>query len=60
MPKTIEIKIGLLKQQIATSIKTKGYDNNDISDQFELLGIMDNLRGIIQERIKKLMEVKKT
>ena len=43
--------------KVATGIKTTGYSNESISDQFELLGIMENLKNVIQDRIKKLVDV---
>ena len=44
--------------KMATGIKTQGYSDNNVSDQLELLGIMENLKMIIQERIKQLTNVR--
>ena len=43
--------------KVATAIKTQGYSNESVSDQFELLGIMENLKNVIQERITKLADI---
>lgn len=55
--KSIDLKIVIQESKIATAIKTSGYDNNNMSDQLELLGIAENFKGIIQERIKQLVNV---
>ena len=56
--KKIEIQIIVEEDKVATAIKTNGYSDDNISDQFELLGIIENAKGIIQERIKKLADVR--
>lgn len=57
----INIKIVLdeVEEKIATAIETTGYDSKVLTDQFELLGIIENLKSIIQQRIKKLADIKK-
>ena len=58
--KKIQIEIRIPeeeKDKVATAIRTEGYSNESISDQFELLGVMENLKGIIQDRINKLTDV---
>lgn len=57
--KSIDIKIKINEDKVATAIKTNGFDNNNISNQFELMGILENLKNIINERIKKLLELSK-
>lgn len=55
--KTLNIEVRIAEDKVATAIKTSGYNNNSISDQFELLGLVENIKGIINERIKKLVDV---
>ena len=57
--KTLIIEVRIVDDKVVSAIKTTGYSNNNISDQFELLGITENLKNIIQERIKKLLDVNK-
>ena len=55
--KNLKIEVGINDDKVATAIKTSGYSNDSISDQFELLGIVENIKNIINERIKKLVDV---
>ena len=55
--KKLIIEIAIVEDKIATGIKTTGYSNENVSDQLELLGILENTKAIIQERIKKLIDV---
>jgi len=55
--KQIKIQIGINEGKIATKREFEGYDENNISDQFEVLGIMENLMEIQKERIKVLLKV---
>jgi hypothetical protein len=57
MEKEIFIKVGVEGSKILNAIKTSGYDDNSISDQLELLGLMENLKTIIQSRIIKLQGI---
>lgn len=57
--KTLNIEIASNGCNLATAIKTNGYSNESISDQLELLGILENTKSIIQERIKVLLNVNK-
>jgi hypothetical protein len=50
---TIEIRIN--EGKIATGIKSDGFDES-ISSQLEILGLIENTKGIINERIKKLFD----
>ena len=54
--KKLTIETRIEDDKVATAIATSGYRNDNISDQFELLGLVENIKGIIQERIKKLGE----
>jgi len=57
--KKLTIEVGIIgPSQVATGIRTSGYSEESISDQFELLGIIENAKSIIQERIKKLADVR--
>ena len=55
---TIEVVIPDTGSKIASKIKTNGYSNESISDQLELLGIVENIKSIIQDRLKKLLDVR--
>jgi len=50
-----EDKVG---NKVGTKIETSGYRDESVSDQFELLGIMENIKNVIQERIRKIMDVR--
>ena len=52
--KTIKIQTVIKEGKIATARKFEGYNDNDISDQFEILGIMENLVEIQKDKIKTL------
>jgi len=54
----IEIKINDGESNSATTIQTNGFSNENISNQFELLGILENTKDIINERIKKLLDIR--
>ena len=53
----IHIKVG--SDKIASGIKTEGFDSQNISHQLELLGILENTKVIIQNRINLLLDIKK-
>jgi len=57
--KKLVIEVRVIDNKVANLIQTTGFSNEVISDQFELLGILDNLKGIIQERIRKLVDISK-
>jgi len=46
------------EDKVGTKIETSGYRDESVSDQFELLGIMENIKNVIQERIRKIMDVR--
>jgi len=50
----IKIIIDEATGKIATGKKVEGFEPNNISHQFELLGIFDNLMTIQREKIKTL------
>jgi len=57
--KSLRIETVIEGSKLATAIKTTGYSNESISDQLEMLGLMDNAKSIIQERIKVLLNLNK-
>jgi len=54
----IVIRIDEKSGKIATAWKTSSYSSESISDQFEIMGILENTKNIISDKIKKLMEKK--
>ena len=52
--KQIKLDVGIEADKIVTALRTVGYDDNNMSDQLELLGIAENIKGIFAERIKVL------
>jgi len=54
----IEIRVDEKSGKIATIWKTNGYSENNIHDQLELLGLMENTKSIINTKIKTLLEKK--
>jgi len=56
MAKSINIKCVVDDEhgKVGTAIETEGYSNDSISDQLELLGITENIKSIIHDRIKVL------
>ena len=53
---TIKIAINNQDDKIATSVEAEGLKKDSISDQLELLGILENTKNIIVDKIKKLAE----
>jgi len=56
--KKILIEIRIQDDKIATAIKDTGFDKNSMSSQLEILGILENTKNIIQERVKELLNKK--
>ena len=52
--KQIKLDVGIEADKIVTALRTVGYEDNNMSDQLELLGIAENIKGIFAERIKVL------
>lgn len=52
--KQIEIKVIVKDNKMASAFITKGYDKNSISDNLEILGILENLTDIHKSKLKKL------
>lgn len=52
----IEIRVDEVSNRIATAWKTDGYSRDNISDNLELIGILENTKNLINDRIKTLME----
>ena len=57
--KKLTIEIITQDDKVATAIRTIGYSNENMSDQLEILGIIENTKGIVNEIIKKLLDVSK-
>lgn len=51
-----EIRVDELGNRIATAWKTDGYARESICDNLEIIGILDNTKNLINDRIKTLME----
>lgn len=56
-PRAIIIKIGIANNKIAQDISMKGVDENSIQDVFMLIGIFDNLRNLMHDKLKKRMDI---
>ena len=59
MSKILQIEIRINDDKIASGISTTGFDNNSMTDQLLLLGIIENTKGIIKDRIKGLVDIRK-
>ena len=57
--KELIIKIKINKENIASAIQTNNFSDQNIQDQLLLLGILENSKNIIQDRIKKLVDIRK-
>jgi len=58
--KTIKIQVAIDEEtgKIATGRKFEGYSDKNISHQFEILGIMENLVELQKESVKVLVRKK--
>lgn len=56
--KEINMQIRVTDNKIATAWKTDGYSRENISDLFEMIGILENFKGILTDKVKTLMEKK--
>lgn len=54
--KILKIETRINNNKILTAINTEGYEKNNISHQFEILGVLENIKSIIHERLKRLAE----
>ena len=54
----IDIRLDEKSGKIATAWQTQGYSRENISDLFELVGIIENFKGILTNKIKTLAEKK--
>ena len=57
--KALKIIVALEEGKVLTTIKTNGFSKESISDQLEILGILENLKQLQTEKIKKLAEFSK-
>ena len=53
---TIQIVVDENSGKIATAMKTDGYSSESVCDQLELLGLMENTKNVINNKIKVLMD----
>lgn len=56
--KSITIKVVVSEDKIATVWQTEGLSRESISDNLEIIGILENTKNIINNKIKTLMEKK--
>ena len=54
----IDIRVDEKSRKIATAWQTEGYSRENICDLFELIGIIENFKGILTEKVKTLGEKK--
>ncbi|GEM_PF-6839123 len=59
MNKALIIKVEIKDDQVATGIKTRGFNVDSMSDQLEILGILENLKQVQSEKIKELHRFEK-
>ena len=52
--KILKIETRIAEGKILTALKTEGYNKTDVSHQLEIIGLIDNAKAIVQERIKRL------
>lgn len=50
--KQVDIQIRVDEDKIGTVWKTKGYARDNVSDLLELIGLIENFKGILEEKIK--------
>jgi len=55
----IEIRIpeGEEESKVATGIKTSGFSDNSMFDQFAILGALENVKDIVLDRLNKLNDI---
>ena len=51
---SIEIRIDEETGQVGTAWKTNGYSRESITDIFELIGMVENFKGLLTEKVKTL------
>jgi len=54
----IDMRIDEASGKIATAWKTEGLSRESISDLFQIKGMIDNFKGILDEKVKTLAEKK--
>ena len=54
----IDMRVDETSGKIATAWKTEGYSRENISNLFELIGLIENFKGILTEKVKTLAEKK--
>jgi len=53
-----EIRIDEDTDKIATAWKTEGYSRDKLTDQLEILGILENTKNLISNKINTIVEKK--
>ena len=53
---SIEIRVDGNSNKIATAWQTEGYSRTNLSDLFEMIGVIDNFKNILNDKVKTLME----
>jgi len=56
--KALKFEIVLNDDKIVTHFHTKGFSKEKIDDQLIIVGVLENLKSLFKDRIKKLGEVK--
>lgn len=55
--KKLVIESVIEDDKIISRIRTQGFSNKSISDQLAILGLLENFKGIIENRIKKFIDI---
>jgi len=50
--KKLLIQVIVGKENIAELLSSEGFDKDNMDDQLEILGILENLKNVQQEKIK--------
>lgn len=56
--KSLKIETSLIDGKIASLFRTKGIDGSSVEDHLLLLGMIENLKRIIERRLEVLCEKK--
>jgi len=56
--RALKIEVVLKENKITTGIKTIGFSKDDITNQFAIIGILENIKDIVKSRIEKLAEMR--
>jgi len=56
--KELTIQVRISDEGVASAVKKKGFDNSP-SSTFEIIGILNNLLSLEQQKLEKVMEAKR-